>query len=118
MCGGGSARLAEALVSAIAEAGGEVRTNVELAQIAVQPIADKPGRAAGVVTSAGERIDARHFIASGLNPQQTFLDLLDPVHLPASWRDQAAAFRYNLLAPLFGLYLNLDEAPALLGGRN
>ena len=111
MCVGGSARLAESLVAAVTEAGGEVRTDVELAQIAVQPVASGPGRAAGVVTAEGERIDARHFIASGLNPHQTFLDLIDPAHLPAPWRDQAAAFRYNLLAPLFGLYLNLDEAP-------
>ena len=111
MCIGGSARLAEALVVAVAEAGGEVRTDVELTRIEVQPIAGEPGRAAGVVTSEGERIDSRHFIASGLNPQQTFLDLIDPAYLPTSWRDQAATFRYNLLAPLFGLYLNLDEAP-------
>ena len=111
MCVGGSARLAEALVAAVTEAGGEVRTDVELTRIEVQPIAGEPSRAAGVVTAGGERIDAHHFIASGLNPQQTFLDLIDPEHLPTSWRDQAAAFRYNLLAPLFGLYLNLDEAP-------
>ena len=68
MCIGGSARLAEALIAAVAEAGGEVRTDVELTQIAVQPVAGEPGRAAGVVTAEGERIDARHFIASGLNP--------------------------------------------------
>ena len=30
--------------------------------------AGEPGRATGIVTSEGERIDARHFIASGLNP--------------------------------------------------
>ena len=117
MCAGGSARLAEALVGAVTEAGGEVRTGVEPARILVEPAAgDGPGRAAGVVTTDGERIGARHFVASSLNPQQTFLDLIDPEHLPAAWRDRAAAFRYNLLAPLFGLYLNLDEPPALLGG--
>jgi len=38
-----------------------------------------------------------------LNPQQTFLELIDEVHLPADWRDKAAAFKYNLLAPLFAL---------------
>ena len=113
MCAGGSARLAEALVRAVTEAGGEVRTGVEPARILVEPAAGSgPGRAAGVVTAAGERLRARHFVASSLNPQQTFLDLIDPEHLPAAWRDRAAAYRYNLLAPLFGLYLNLDEPPA------
>ena len=43
MCVGGSARLAAALVAAVVEAGGEVRTDVELAQIAVQPVASEPG---------------------------------------------------------------------------
>ena len=113
MCAGGSARLAQALVRAVTEAGGEVRTGVEPARILVEPAAGSgPGRAAGVVTAAGERLRARHFVASSLNPQQTFLDLIDPAHLPAAWRDRAAAYRYNLLAPLFGLYLNLDEPPA------
>ena len=53
MCVGGSARLAEALVAAVTEAGGEVHTDVELTQISVQPIANGPGRAAGVVTYRG-----------------------------------------------------------------
>ncbi|MBT6627454.1 MAG: hypothetical protein HOB49_10610, partial [Gemmatimonadetes bacterium] len=65
----------------------------------------------GVETAEGEQIGARHFIASGLNPQQTFLELLDASLLPAPWRQAASEFRYNLLAPLFGLYLNLDSPP-------
>ena len=106
MCLGGSARLAESLVAAVEEAGGQVRTGVDLARIVVES-----GRAVGVETVGGERITARRFVASGLNPQQTFLELIDAVHLPATWRSAAAAFRYNLLAPLFGLYVDLDEAP-------
>ena len=35
------------------------------------------GRAVGVETADGEFIRARHFVASSLNPHQTFLDLLD-----------------------------------------
>jgi phytoene dehydrogenase-like protein len=111
MCVGGSARLAEALVAAVTEAGGQVRTGVELQRIVVDAGTDAPGRAVAVDTTDGERIAARHFIASGLNPQQTFLQLIDAEFLPAPWRQRAAAFRYNLLGPLFGLYLNLDEPP-------
>jgi phytoene dehydrogenase-like protein len=111
MCLGGSARLADALVAAIEEAGGQVRTSVDLARIVVERGADGRERAVGVETTDGERLEARQFVVSGLNPQQTFLELIDAEHLPVAWRAAAAAFRYNLLAPLFGLYLNLDEPP-------
>lgn len=111
MCLGGSARLAEALVSAVEEAGGHVRTGVEPAKILVEPGPDGRQRVVGVQTTTGERIRARQFVASGLNPQQTFLQLIDQDSLPAKWRQAAAAFKYNLLAPLFGLYVNLAEPP-------
>src|SRR6185295_19983312 len=56
-------------------------------------------------------IQASSFVASGLNPQQTFLDLMPAEAVPAAVRDKAAQFQYNLLAPLFGLHLALDEPP-------
>jgi phytoene dehydrogenase-like protein len=106
MCLGGSARLAEALVRDIREHAGEVRTGVEL-----RAILTHDGRAAGVELTTGERIEATGFIASGLNPQQTFLDLLDADAVPAAVRDRAADFRYNRLAPLFALNVALREPP-------
>jgi phytoene dehydrogenase-like protein len=106
MCVGGSAGLARALVAAVRETGGEVRCGTEPRRILVEG-----GRAVGVETTAGERIRARSFVASGLNPQQTFLELMEERHVPREWRDRAAAFTYNLIAPLFGLYLNLRERP-------
>jgi phytoene dehydrogenase-like protein len=69
------------------------------------------GRVAGVETEAGERFGARLFVASGLNPQQTFLELLDEADLPGEWRSRAAEFHYNLIAPLFALNLCLAEPP-------
>ena len=69
------------------------------------------GRVTGVKTTDGTLIQARHFVASGLNPQQTFLELLDADVLPHAWRAKAQAYRYNLLAPLFGLYANLRQPP-------
>ena len=107
MCQGGSAKLAQALVEVVEEAGGTVLLQTEPTEILVER-----GRAVGVETKAGDRLIARHFVASALNPQQTFLELIVPEALPKAWRDKAAAFRYNILAPLFGLYLELDEAPA------
>lgn len=106
MCRGGSAGLARALVSAAEEAGGEVRLGVSLKRILVEK-----GRATGVETAEGEILRARQLVASGLNPQQTFLDLMDETDLPAEWRQRAADFRYNLIAPLFALNLCLDEPP-------
>ena len=112
MCVGGSAQLARALVSVIEKAGGEVRTGVTPERMVVEADGSSgPGRVTGVQTTAGESIRARQFVASSLNPQQTFLELLEEEVLPPTWRRRARDFRYNLLAPLFGLYLNLDEPP-------
>jgi phytoene dehydrogenase-like protein len=103
---GGSAQLARALVSDIREHGGEVYLEAEPRAILV-----KGGKAAGVELANGERLEARAFVASGLNPQQTFLELLDADAVPRPTRDQAAGFQYNLLAPLFALNLALHEPP-------
>jgi phytoene dehydrogenase-like protein len=106
MCVGGSAALARALVSAVRESGGEVRL-----QTTPQRILVEDGRAVGVETAEGDRLRARRFVASGLNPQQTFLELLDASVVPREWRERAQGYRYNLLAPLFALNLALSEPP-------
>lgn len=106
MSRGGAAALARALVSAVEEAGGEIRLETTPEKILVER-----GRVTGIRTSEGEEIRARSFVASGLNPQQTFLDLLDESVLPAEWRRRAEAFQYNLLAPLFALNLAMSEPP-------
>jgi len=82
-------------------------------QTSTQPkrILVENGRAVGVETANGETIRASRFVASSLNPQQTFIDLIDERFLPAPWRAQAQDFRYNTLAPLFALNLNLREPP-------
>ncbi|MGR3341795.1 MAG: phytoene desaturase family protein [Paracoccaceae bacterium] len=103
---GGSASLARALEAAVANSGGTILTGTEPKQILVEQ-----GRAIGVETADGATFRARHFVASGLNPHQTFLDLIDPDHLPAEWRAKVDAFQYNLIAPLFALNLNLQNPP-------
>lgn len=105
MCVGGSGRLAEGLVADIEEHGGAIRCGVK-----VRAILMRAGRPAGIELSTGERISA-DFIASGLNPQQTFLELLPAEAVPDSLRQKAAGFQYNLLAPLFALNVALAEAP-------
>jgi phytoene dehydrogenase-like protein len=106
MCLGGSARLAEALAEDIREHGGEIRTGVE-----PKAILTRMGRAFGVELADGARIAAGAFIASGLNPQQTFLELLDADAVPRPAREGAAGFQYNRIAPLFALNLALREPP-------
>jgi phytoene dehydrogenase-like protein len=106
MCLGGSARLADALIADIREHGGEVRTGVRLRTILV-----RNARACGVELEDGEHLETPGFVASGLNPQQTFLELMDANAVPASVRFQAENVRYNVLAPLFALNLALREPP-------
>jgi phytoene dehydrogenase-like protein len=106
MSRGGSAALARALEAAVRESGGEIALMTEPARIVVEN-----GRAIGVETAEGEMIRARQFVASSLNPTQTFIDLLDDALVPREIREQVERFQYNLLAPLFALHLNLREPP-------
>ena len=103
---GGSAALARALEAAVRGSGGEFRLLTEPSRIVVEG-----GRAVGVETQEGELIRARSFVASSLNPHQTYLDLLDDTFVPSDVRDRVNGFQYNLLAPLFALHLNLREPP-------
>lgn len=103
---GGSAQLARALESAVRESGGTILTGVEPKRILVDN-----GRATGVELTDGTVHMATGFVASSLNPQQTFLDLLEPDQLPSNWGEMAKGFSYNLLAPLFALNLNLKSRP-------
>ena len=113
MSRGGSAAVARALEAAVRESGGEIRLLSEPRRILVEG-----GRAVGVETAAGEVFRARHFVASSLNPHQTFLDLIDDALVPRQVRDQVARFQYNLLAPLFALNLNLAEPPRYAARAN
>ena len=106
MSRGGSAALARALEAAVRESGGTIRTMTEPRRIVVEN-----GRAVGVETAQGEILRTRYGVASSLNPQQTFLGLLDDADLPGPIRTLAQDFKYNLIAPLFALNLNLREPP-------
>src|SRR5215212_9395445 len=77
MSRGGSAALAQALESAVRESGGKIALMTEPTRIVVEN-----GRAVGIETAQGEIIRARQFVASSLNPTQTFIDLLDDTLVP------------------------------------
>jgi phytoene dehydrogenase-like protein len=112
MCLGGSARLAEALVEDIREHGGEIRTGAH-----PKAILTRAGHAIGVELANGERIKASAFVASGLNPQQTFVELLDADAVPRSVREAATGYIYNRVAPLFSLNLALREPPRYIAAE-
>src|SRR6266481_5268379 len=89
MSRGGSAALARALEAAVREAGGEIALATEPKRIVVEG-----GRAVGIETADGDLIRARYLVASSLNPQQTFLDLLDAA-LPRERRARRARARVH-----------------------
>lgn len=111
MCVGGSGNLAKGLWHDIAEHGGEFRGAVDLRQITL-----REGRTCGVELASGELLSA-DIVVSGLNPQQTFLELLPAKALPADLRALAGQFEYNLLAPLFALNVALAEPPRWSAAR-
>ncbi|MFT4588058.1 MAG: phytoene dehydrogenase-like protein [Candidatus Binatia bacterium] len=107
MCVGGSASLAKGIIADIEAHGGEIRCGVDIKRILLGG-----GKATGIELNDGEQIKANGFVASGLNPQQTFLQLIPESEVAAALREQARGFSYNLLAPLFGLHLALTETPS------
>src|SRR6266446_6704724 len=84
MSRGGSAALARALEAAVRATGGDIA-------LATEPkrIVGEGGRAAGIETADGDLIRARYLVASSLNPQQTFLDIIDAALVPREMRERA-----------------------------
>jgi phytoene dehydrogenase-like protein len=94
---GGMGAITEAMARSCAARGVEIRTNAAAKEILVAN-----GRAVGVVTEKGDKIEARA-VVSNLHPRLTFEKLIDPATLPAdfrarigSWRSASGVFRMNL----------------------
>ena len=94
---GGMGAITQAMARACAARGVDIRTASGVEEIRVAK-----GRAAGVVTEKGDRIDARA-VVSNLHPKLTFERLVDPAALPSdfrqrikAWRSASGVFRLNL----------------------
>ncbi len=94
---GGMGAITQAMARSCAARGVDTRTNAAVGEILVAN-----GRAAGVVTDRGEKLEA-HAVVSNLHPKLTFEKLIDPATLPAdfrarfgSWRSASGVFRMNL----------------------
>jgi phytoene dehydrogenase-like protein len=75
---GGSSQLTNAMVARLRSLGGNVRCSTRVASVQV-----RRGRAAGVVTEAGEAIAARRAVLADVDAPQLYLGLLDRRHVPA-----------------------------------
>jgi len=84
---GGMGAITQAMAAACREKGVEIRTGV-----GIREILTARGRATGVVTEAGERLEART-VVSNAHPKITFERLLDPALLPTDFRERIARYR-------------------------
>ena len=77
---------------------------------AVTKILMEDGRAMGVQINDGREFRARKFVASGINPNQTFLDMVGREHLDPGFVKTVEGFKYSNTTPLFTLHLALNES--------
>lgn len=94
---GGMGAITQAMAKAARGLGVEIRTGCPVDEVLLER-----GRAQGVVTQAGERVDAR-VVVSNLNPRLLYTRLVDPGALPAdflrrmqAWRCGSGTFRMNV----------------------
>jgi phytoene dehydrogenase-like protein len=84
---GGMGELTRALSEAAKQAGAEIRTDAEVAQIQV-----KDGAVNGVVLRGGEEISG-DAVVSGLDPKRTLFNLIDPSQLDPTFANRIKNFR-------------------------
>ena len=99
---GGGSRLVDALASIVRDAGGELRTDAEVARITVSG-----GRATGVALADGNTVDATRAVVAGVTPTQLYGSLLRPSEVAAEVRDAAGRYRYGRAG--MQIHLALDE---------
>ncbi|SFC91395.1 phytoene desaturase family protein [Massilia yuzhufengensis] len=94
---GGMGAITQAMAKAAQAQGVDIRTGT-----AVEEVLLAKGRATGVVTRKGERLDARA-VVSNLNPRLLYTRLVDPGALPddflrrmQAWRCGSGTFRMNV----------------------
>ncbi|MDB5747637.1 MAG: FAD-dependent oxidoreductase, partial [Massilia sp.] len=94
---GGMGAITQAMAKAAQSVGVEIRTGCAVSEVLLEK-----GRATGVVTARGERLDAR-VVVSNLNPRLLYTRLVDPGALPddflrrmRAWRCGSGTFRMNV----------------------
>lgn len=87
---GGVGTVARTMREAAEEAGAKIHVNRPVRCVMVED-----GRAVGLEFADGEKIAAR-CVVSNLDPQRTFLSLIDKAHLDGSFREAVANLRSNV----------------------
>src|SRR5206468_870217 len=110
---GGMGAVTQAMAAAAREAGAEIRTGADVAQILV-----KNRRATGVALASGETIEAGAVI-SNADPRRTLLGLVDPVHLGPefvvrmrNYRCYGTVAKVNLALSGLPEFTSLKKSPA------
>ena len=84
---GGAGAITLAMAAAAKQAGVEIRTGADIAEIRV-----KDGVATGVVLASGEEISARA-VVSNADPKRTLMRLVDPAHLTPDFLQKIKNYR-------------------------
>src|SRR5512132_2319054 len=101
---GGGVQLVDALAGLVRDAGGELRTEAEVARITVSG-----GRAVGVGLADGETVGAMRAVVAGVTPTQLYGTLLREGDVPAGVHASAGRYRYGRAG--MQIHLALDERP-------
>src|SRR6202140_4694099 len=110
---GGIGAITQAMLTAAHQAGAEIRTGAEVAEIKI-----KNNVAQGVVLASGEEIQARAVI-SNADPKLTFLKLMDPVLLSPTFTRRLQNYRVNGTVAKVNLALSgLPTFKAMNGDTN
>ena len=86
---GGTGAISNAIADSARELGVEIKTQTAIAQILV-----KDGKAVGVATAAGEEYLAP-IVSSSVDPNLTFLKMIEPQHLDDEFRDSIKRYKYR-----------------------
>lgn len=84
---GGAGSVTQAMAAAGKQAGAEIRTNADVAEIRI-----KDGVATGVVLTSGEEISAKA-VVSNTDPKRTLMRLVDPTHLAPDFIQKIKNYR-------------------------
>jgi phytoene dehydrogenase-like protein len=100
---GGMGAITQAMAAAAREAGVEIRVDAPVREVVV-----KAGRAAGVITEAGEAFSA-DLVVSNLNPKLLFGKIVGAAAQPADFRERIA--RYRSGSGTFRMNVALSKLP-------
>jgi len=116
---GGAGAITRAMADAAKQAGAEIRTGADIAEIRVQD-----GVATGVALTSGEEISARA-VVSNADPKRTLLRLVDPTHLAPdfiqkikNYRSMGTVAKINLALSALPEFTALKPGSRITGNGN